>query len=150
MRYPKSRVTRGAPTIERLLRYTDIGEDGCWRWQGALNDGGYGIIRIAGKNLRAHRVAYEELVEPIPAGLQIDHLCRNRACVNPDHLEPVTHRVNSLRGTGVSARNAAKTHCPHGHGYTADNIYWYKGNRVCRACALHRVAARRARLKAAS
>lgn len=85
----------------------------------------------------AHRVAYEQARGPIPEGLELDHLCRNRACVNPDHLEPVTHRENLLRADTFAARHAAQTHCVNGHEFTPDNTYIRtrpEGGRECRAC----------------
>jgi hypothetical protein len=94
---------------------------------------------------RAHRVAYELLVGPIPDGMHLDHLCRTPACVNPAHLEPVTPRVNSLRGVSFSAVNATKETCPAGHPYSADNTYLSptKRNRLCRTCqAVHKRAYR--------
>src|SRR6266576_3456485 len=90
------------------------GSEECWPWQ-ANRGRGYGNVWIAGRMYRAHRVAYELLIGPIPEGLTLDHLCRNRGCVNPAHLEPVTSRENTLRGEGISANNARKTHCKHGH-----------------------------------
>lgn len=107
----------------------------CWVWTAALDQDGYGTCRRGGTK-RAHRVAYEELVGPIPDGLVVDHLCRNRACVNPLHLEPVTNRVNLLRGDTAAARNAAKTHCPQGHEYTDANTQRKSnGARICRTCS---------------
>lgn len=92
----------------------------------------------------AHRVFYEHHVGPIPLGLTIDHLCKVTRCVNPDHLEPVTQRVNTLRGDGPSAVNARKTHCPHGHEYTPDNTYVRKaGGRICKTCSQQRYAQRK-------
>lgn len=73
-------------------------ETACWLWQGEMNRNGYGRVWVNGKRLMAHRVVYESLRGPIGEGLLLDHLCRNRACCNPDHLEPVTHRENTLRG----------------------------------------------------
>ena len=89
---------------------------------------------MAGKHFLAHRMIYELLVGPIPDGLEIDHLCRNRGCVNPGHMEPVTHRENLMRGDTVAAANPAKTHCIRGHPYDDENTYRYGSHRYCRAC----------------
>lgn len=115
---------------------------GCWVWIGHLNDAGYGTLRWWNKPMqRAHRVAYIELVGEIPDGLQLDHLCRNRACCNPAHLEPVTQRENVLRGEGPSARAAVATHCTSGHEYTEANTYVRSsGKRDCRQCNRDRAA----------
>lgn len=113
---------------------TSAGPDGCWLWTAATAHG-YGRIWHATKIYRAHRVAYELLIGPIPGGLQIDHLCRTPLCVNPSHLEPVTETVHILRGVGWSAINARKTHCPQGHEYTKGNTYRApNGRRHCRTC----------------
>jgi hypothetical protein len=88
---------------------------------------------------RAHRVAFEWLVGPVPKGLVLDHLCRNRGCVNPSHLEPVTQQVNTLRGAGPAARNANKAHCKWGHEFTPENTGVDKrGKRWCKTCSLRR------------
>ena len=108
-------------------------ETGCWNWVGNTSDG-YGALRIDRKMVKAHRFAYELLVGPIPDGLQLDHLCRNRACCNPGHLEPVTDVENILRGEGPPAVNARKTHCIHGHEFTEANTYVYPHFRSCKAC----------------
>ena len=110
----------------------------CWLWKGFVNHLGYGQWgwRDHGALLSvyAHRWAYEFCVEPIPVGLVIDHLCKVPDCVNPDHLEPVTQRVNVLRGDTLPAANLRKTHCPRGHAYDQDNTYRYRGARDCRKC----------------
>lgn len=82
----------------------------------------------------AHRKIYEAIIGPIPAGLNIDHLCRNRACVNPWHMEPVTQHVNVMRGSSPWAKHAKATHCPSGHAYDEENTYLYRGSRYCRTC----------------
>lgn len=107
----------------------------CWWWTGEQNGKGYGLIRVGRRKLMAHRVVYELREGAIPEGFQLDHLCRNRACVFPGHLEPVIARTNVLRGTGHSAVNARKTHCIHGHEFTDENTYIDpRGWRACRAC----------------
>jgi|WetSurMetagenome_2_1015567.scaffolds.fasta_scaffold898528_2 hypothetical protein len=124
------------PVWDRAIDKFVVGA-GCWDWAGAKSTAGYGLIgggRRGAPLLSAHRLVYETLVGPIPDGLVTDHLCRNRACVNPDHIEIVTHRVNILRGTGASARNASKTHCPAGHEYTPSNTNLSVGGRHCREC----------------
>jgi hypothetical protein len=109
--------------------------DTCWIWTGPLGRGGYGRAKFDGVTMYAHRFAYELLVGPIPEGLSLDHLCRARDCVNPEHLEPVTHRENCLRSAGPTAINAAKTHCIRGHEFTPENtIVRAGGSRNCREC----------------
>lgn len=108
----------------------------CWAWMGAKNQYGYGRIDFGGERYSgAHRVAYQLYVGAIPSDKCIDHLCRNRWCVNPLHLEVVTNRENLMRGVGVSAANAKKQVCPSGHEYSASNTYrTSQGRRHCRAC----------------
>lgn len=117
----------------------------CWLWIGARYSNGYGNFFVAMRQpVLAHRYAYELLAGPIPAGLTLDHLCRVRHCVNPAHLEPVTHRENVLRGDGWSGRNARKTHCPAGHPYTDENTRIERKNqRKCRICEGERQRSRR-------
>ena len=122
---------------------------GCWVWQRARDMHGYGVIQVRGKALGAHRVAYEIVKGPIPEGLTIDHLCRTRACINPDHLEAVTNRENILRGEGFAAINARKTHCLRGHAFTEANTYQHRDERCCRACRSAAGKARYARRIAA-
>lgn len=106
----------------------------CWAWTGASQGGGYSQFYDKGKNLLAHRVSYELYIGPIPTGMTIDHLCRNRACVNPAHMEPVSNGENILRGVSFSARNARKTQCDSGHEFTLENTYRWRNGRHCRAC----------------
>ncbi|HET6911263.1 MAG TPA: HNH endonuclease signature motif containing protein [Mycobacteriales bacterium] len=113
--------------------------DSCWLWTGTLTtpgDRGYGQVRLNGQFPLVHRVAYEMLVGPIPEGMQIDHLCRVRRCVNPAHLEPVTNRENTARGTSLNGINARKTHCKRGHKLSGDNLRWDNGgkSRRCLQC----------------
>ena len=106
----------------------------CFLWTAAHDKDGYGKFDLD----RAHRFAYEAYVGPIPEDLEIDHLCRNRPCVNWAHMEPVTGQVNKLRGIGPSAVNAVKTHCPQGHPYDELNTIVVRTGRQCRACNVER------------
>ena len=115
-------------------------EHSCWVWLACKQWQGYGFFTVAGKNVMAHRYAYELLVGGIPNGLQLDHLCRNPSCVNPTHLEPVTCRTNVVvRGTGITAQNQIKTTCPQAHPYDLFNTWVDKrGKRYCRTCSADR------------
>ena len=107
----------------------------CWIWTSTKSHG-YGALTIEKKPVYAHRFSYQHFKGPIPKGREIDHLCRNRLCVNPDHLEAVTKKENILRGIGLSAKNAIKTHCKRGHEFTPENTYINQklGTRCCRHC----------------
>lgn len=104
----------------------------CWLWVGERTTKGYGRIHLENRSSPAHRYVYELLVGEIPAGLQLDHLCRVRNCVNPKHLEAVTAQENILRGTGVAAINASKTHCVRGHPFSGDNLVYKYSKRMKR------------------
>lgn len=119
---------------ERFYKFVEK-SDGCWLWTGGLGGNGYGLFWMDGATKVAHRVAYQLAGNQIDDAEQLDHLCRNRACVNPSHVEPVSCRENLLRGQTHAAENAAKTHCPNGHAYDDANTYYTKkGARSCRAC----------------
>lgn len=124
------------------------GRGGCIIWTSHRSGSGYGRFTLNSKSMTAHRLAYEMAVGPIPDGLVLDHLCRTRACVNHLHLEAVTEKTNILRGEGLAAQNAKKTHCPAGHEYTPENTYHFKRSetrvgRNCLACERARYIARR-------
>lgn len=127
--------------LEEKIEYCPT--TGCWLWIAAQDGRGYGVVQntLGQKQLsKAHRVIYRSLIGPIPEDLTLDHLCKTTICVNPDHLEPVTHRENVLRGDSPSAKNAKKSTCPRGHSYNAvDN----RGGRYCNLCALDNVNKRR-------
>src|SRR2546425_9782 len=118
----------------------------CWLWTRGTNNG-YGITWFRGRGWPAHRLSYELLVGPIPEGLTIDHLCRNRACCRPDHLEAVSPGVNVLRGVGPAAVHARKTHCNSGHPFNDENTRTWHGARYCRPCQAINAAKRRERAR---
>ncbi len=110
---------------------------GCLEWLGWTNGRGYGLVKVDSRVSYAHRYVYSVTVGDIPAGLELDHLCRNPICVRPDHLEPVTHRENMLRGVNPAARRAVASHCERGHPFDEANTYKRKdghGHRECRRC----------------
>lgn len=135
-----------APPIIRFFSKVELSE-ACWEWSAYRNKDGYGTFRVGSRTdgtrrmILAHQFAYETLVGPVPDGFQLDHLCRNRGCVNPTHLEVVTNQENSSRGeTGKYL--SRRTHCIRGHSYSEENTYIRPdGRRSCRIC--HRDALRR-------
>jgi hypothetical protein len=144
-------VNQHASLAERFERYVQRGP-GCWIWTGAQDGHGYGSIYAdpARGRIKAHRAAYELFVGSIPPGLTLDHLCRNRTCVNPAHLEPVTNRENILRGESPYAQKARQTHCKHGHEFTPANTRNRSdGTRGCRECDRQHARAQYQRKRAA-
>lgn len=122
----------------------------CWVWTGILYRNGYGRHTVRREQRLAHRFSYA-LKHELAGNAELDHRCRNRACVRPSHLEPVTHRVNLLRGDTIAARNAAQTHCPQNHAYAGANLYVDpRGHRQCRACRREACRKSYARKKAAA
>ena len=135
---------RKEPIQRFLSRVLLDDDDRCWEWIGQKNQANYGrfasdMINSPTRLVVAHKFCYEYFVGPVPKGLELDHLCRNRSCVNPSHLEPVTHSENVLRGASpelARMRQRSKTHCRNGHEFTPENTYFRKDTfRNCRACA---------------
>ena len=132
---------------DRLRQNVIVDDNGCWLWQLSLRANGYGQIVVGEEVLYAHRVSYEVFVGPIRPGKEIDHLCRVRKCINPQHIEAVSHRENMRRSATVFGENARKTHCKRGHSFDEKNTYRTpKGARQCRKClCMHAKNARKKR-----
>ncbi len=131
---------------QRFWKKVRVQRDGCWVWIGGKGRKGYGLFYLGGypnqrRTMSAHRWAYTCLVGPVPDGMTIDHICNNPPCVNAVHLRIASQQENILRGNGLAAQNAQKTHCPHGHPYDEQNTYWKpiedgsRWGRICRICS---------------
>lgn len=160
---PARRGRPPTPAAVRVLGKVIIAPSGCWEYTGKLKWGGYGLIRVGGKDRRAHRVVYEALIGPIPPDLVIDHLCFNKRCVNPMHMEVVTPGENTRRAWRAELAKAPRkrrdpatyyrppplTECQRGHPFDEENtIHRPNGRRACRACSKSRDARAYARRKA--
>ena len=131
----KAQTGTCAPPTDRWIDRLIVEAGGCWGHERKPTAQGYRLMLVDGSYRVAHRVVYEWIVGPIPNGLTLDHLCRNRGCLNPSHLEPVTVRTNILRGESFVARNAERTHCKRGHPFDEENTCIDPlGKRICRTC----------------
>lgn len=131
--------------LDRFWSKVDVcGADDCWNWLASLHGLGYGQFNTGRRIMNAHIIAYElQTGRQVPIGLEIDHLCRNRICMNGRHLEPVTKKENILRGQSPMAQQARQTHCIAGHALTAENVYWFgakRNHRMCLTCKRRRDA----------
>ncbi|AKY03535.1 HNH endonuclease [Streptomyces phage Hydra] len=136
----------------RFWNKVSVSESGCWEWAAYRDRHGYGAFYWEGKDRRAHRVSFSVLSRPIPDGMEIDHLCRNRSCVNPAHLEPVTQTENIDRGENHIGVNRTKTHCAQGHPLVEGNLVLNKlklGHRYCLTCQRARNAENKRRKRLA-
>lgn len=133
-------MSRPANTLDKILSQVRVsGSWCCWKLPHRTDKTEYARVKVHYKFVMVHRAVYKHLIGSIPKGLTLDHLCRNRWCVHPNHVEPVTHRVNTLRGDGPTARNAQKTTCPKGHQLSPRT-----GGRYCKTCNRDAMRRRRA------
>lgn len=141
-------------TLESILDRLRLTPEGCWEWTGhTVHNRGpaYGQVRVCGKQCVVHKYVYENLVELVPEGLELDHLCRNGLCANPDHLEPVTHSENMQRAALIHSgwgqwKRRLRVSCRKGHVFTEDNLYHRSDEkRECRQCRADRGRKRKAR-----
>lgn len=133
--FKRRRKRKIEPLIHRLMRQVRIDlATGCWQWLGYRMPSGYGRVGVAGQSRLAHRISYIEFRGQILDGLTLDHVCRNRNCINPWHLEAVSAAVNAMRGDGPCARNARKAYCKKGHALNPTNTYLSEQGRHCRPC----------------
>lgn len=142
----QARWARQSPWDRFMSHIIPVTESGCWLWETDSDVDGmrYGQFDDKGRSFCAHRWAYEYKNGPVSKDLELDHLCRVRCCANPDHVEPVTPRINKLRGISPVAVNAKKTHCVHGHSFDDRNTGVDKsGNRYCRKCQFNNVRSSR-------
>jgi hypothetical protein len=131
----KRKGMKPKPLVIRLLSHIKRNGSGCFEWTGSKNNMGYGTINVNRMPALAHRISYLLFVGDIKSDMVVDHLCRNRSCINPSHLEQVTQGENMRRGVSVCAENARKKFCKRGHEFSTENIYALKnGGRECRKC----------------
>lgn len=142
----KNRV--GVDPLTKIIARCEIGL--CWSWQRGQSSSGYGVVAYGGRNHYTHRAMWELLIGPIPAGMEIDHLCKNKLCCNPEHLEPVTPRVNKLRSGSPSGRHARREVCDQGHPFSEENTVIRHGYRTCRTCTRDKSRAYKASRRAAA
>ena len=138
MARPRGQAPWQEVMIERFIKFVEVLDGGCWNWRGAHSyTTGYGMFWTGKVMTNAHIVSWQLHNKlDVPLGLELDHVCRNRGCINPEHLEPVTHKVNVLRGNSIPAKRAAQTHCKRGHELVGDNLFsnLKRKRRYCRAC----------------